>query len=333
MTNWNITSKMTNTLIETPVPTTTAIPTTTTTSTTTTIPTTTTTSTTTTTKATIQQLVIPNIPAGAQWAENGVTVAGGHGSGGATNQLAGPGGLFVDDDKTMVIADVDNHRIIQRKMSDMNGQVVAGGNGGGNRLDQLFEPTDVLIDKQTDSLIICDQRNRRIVRWSRNDTTQGETLIDNIRCWGLAMDDQRYLYICDFENHAVRRYQIEDKNETIVAGGNSQGDGLDQLNWPSYVFVDQQQSVYVSDRDNHRVMKWNNGAKAGIVVAGGQGPGTALTQLDWPKGLFVDTLGTIYVADDKNNRVVRWPKGATAGIVIMGGNGGGIEPNQFNGPQ
>ncbi|CAF4388479.1 unnamed protein product, partial [Rotaria sordida] len=47
-------------------------------------------------------------------------------------------------------------------MGDTNGQVVAGGNGQGNRLDQLDYPSDVLIDKETDSLIICDQGNRRV---------------------------------------------------------------------------------------------------------------------------------------------------------------------------
>ncbi|CAF4253967.1 unnamed protein product, partial [Rotaria sordida] len=176
-------------------------------------------------------------------------------------------------------------------MGDTNGQVVAGGNGQGNRLDQLDHPTDVLIDKETDSLIICDRDNRRVVRWSRSSgTTQGEILIDNIRCYGLTMDDQRYLYISDTEKHEVRRYQIGDKNGTIVAGGNGKGAGLNQLNEPTYIFVDQQQTVYVSDWDNHRVMKWNKGAKEGIVVAGGQGYGNALTQLSYPQGLFVDTL-------------------------------------------
>ncbi|CAF4354445.1 unnamed protein product, partial [Rotaria sordida] len=104
-------------------------------------------------------------------------------------------------------------------MGDTNGQVVAGGNGYGNRLDQLNYPSDVLIDKETDSLIICD--TRRVVRWSRRSgTTQGEILIDNICCRGLAMDDQRYLYISDTDKHEVKRYQIGDKNGTIVAGGN-----------------------------------------------------------------------------------------------------------------
>ncbi|CAF1259367.1 unnamed protein product [Rotaria sordida] len=171
-------------------------------------------------------------------------------------------------------------------MDDTNGQVVAGGNGQGNRLDQLYYPTDVLIDKETDSLIISDRGNGRVVRWSRrNGTTQGEILIDNIGCWGLAIDDQRYLYISDTEKHEVRRYQIGDKTGTIVAGGNGKGAGLNQLNWPTYLFIDQQQTVYVSENNNHRVMKWNKGAKEGIVVAGGQGKGNALTQLSNPNGL------------------------------------------------
>ncbi|CAF1549814.1 unnamed protein product, partial [Rotaria sordida] len=209
-------------------------------------------------------------------------------------------------------------------MGDTNGHVVAGGNGYGNRLDQLNCPTDVLIDKETDSLIICDSWNRRVVRWSRHSgTTQGEILINNIHCRRLAMDDQRYLYISDTDKHEVRRYQIGDKDGTIVAGGNGKGAALNQLNFPTYIFVDQQQTVYVSDRDNHRVIKWNKGAKEGIVVAGGQGQGNALTQLYHPNGLFVDTLGTIYVADSVNDRVMRWPQGAKQGSVIVRGNGEG----------
>ncbi|CAF4935242.1 unnamed protein product, partial [Rotaria socialis] len=263
---------------------------------------------------------------------NGVTIAGGNGAGGATNQLNEPFGLFVDDDQTVVIADHRNDRIMQWKNGDTtNGQVVAGGNGQGNGLNQLYYPTDLLIDKETDSLIICDRLNRRVVRWSRRSgTTQGEILIDNIQCWGLAMDDQRYLYVSDVVKHEVRRYQLSEKNGTLVAGGNGQGDGLNQLNGPGYLFVDRQQNAYVSDNRNHRVMKWNKDAKEGIVVAGGQGQGNALTQLSHPLGLFVDTLGTLYVADQGNHRVMRWTQGdKKQGTVIVGGNGYGAGANQF----
>ncbi|CAF3601617.1 unnamed protein product, partial [Rotaria socialis] len=276
-----------------------------------------------------------NIPANAIWKQNGVTIAGGNVGGGATNKLNNPGGLFVDDDETVVIADLSNHRIMQWKNGDItNGQVVAGGKGRGDGLHQLNCPTDVLIDKETDSLIICDPGNRRVVRWSRHSgTTQGEVLIGNIACWGLAMDKQRYLYVSDYVKHEIRRYQLGEKNGTLAAGGNGKGNGLSQLNVPRYLFVDRQQNVYISDNNNHRVMKWNKGAKEGIVVAGGQGVGNALTQLSHPDGIFVDTLDTLYVADSWNHRVMRWTPGdKKRGTVIVGVNGGGKGENQLSVP-
>ncbi|CAF1621153.1 unnamed protein product, partial [Rotaria magnacalcarata] len=273
-----------------------------------------------------------NIPANAKWTQKGMNIAGGNGEGDATNQLYYPQGLFVDDDQTVVIADCWNNRIIQWKKDDTaNGQVVAGGKGQGNGLHQLNGPTDVLIGNENDSLIICE--GRRIVRWFRlSDRRQGEILIDNIQCYGLTLDEQGYLYVSDYGKHEVRRYQLGEKNGTLVAGGNGKGSGLNQLNEPRYLFVDRQQNVYVSDNENNRVMKWNKGEKKGIVVAGGQGKGDALTQLNGPNGLFVDTLGTLYVVDSFNNRVMRWNQGAKQGAVIVGGNGQGAGANQFSVP-
>ena len=271
-----------------------------------------------------------DIGANARWTQNGVTVAGGNGNGNGLNQLSNPWGLYVDDDQTIYIADCSNDRIVEWKRGATSGQVVAGGNGKGNRTDQLNYPTDVIVDKETDSLIICDRGNERVMRWSRrSDTTNGETIIENIDCWGLTMDDQRFLYVSDYEKHEVRRYRMGETNGTVVAGGNGKGDRLNQLNEPAYVFVDRDQSVYVSDFSNNRVMKWVKDAKEGIVVAGDRGPGNNLTQLSYSQGMFVDQLGTVYVADYQNNRVMRWHKGAAQGSIIVGGNGGGAQANQL----
>ena len=273
-------------------------------------------------------------PTNARWSQNGVTVAGGNGKGNAGNQLNLPFGLDIDDDnQSIVIADFDNHRIVEWKIGANNGKVIVGGQGQGSRLDQLNRPTDVLIDKETNSLFTADRFNRRVLRWSRRQgTTQGEVIVDNIYCRGLAIDHQRYLYVSDFVKHEVRRYTIGEKNGIVVAGGNGKGNQLNQLNVPTYLFVDEEQAVYVSDNENHRVMKWNKGAKEGIIVAGGQGYGSALTQLSYPQGLFVDASSTIYVADYNNHRVIRWPKGAQQGTVIVGGNGEGNAPNQLKYP-
>ncbi|CAF5059436.1 unnamed protein product [Rotaria sp. Silwood1] len=268
----------------------------------------------------------------AKWAQNGITVAGGNGWGSGTNQLNQPFGLYVDDDRTIYVADWMNHRIVQWKSGATNGKVVAGGNGQGNGAHQLNSPRDVIIDKESDSLIISDSGNGRVVRWPRRNGTRGQTIISNISCWGLTMDDNGSLYVVDAGEHEVRRYKIGDTKGTVVAGGNGEGNRLDQLSNPHYVFVDREHSVYVSDLRNDRVMKWEEGAKQGIVVAGGQGQGNSLTQLNGPQGVVVDQLGTVYVTDDRNHRIMRWPKGATQGSVIVGGNGKGALSNQLNGP-
>ena len=245
------------------------------------------------------------ISTNAQWSQHGVTVAGGNGWGHAVNQLCSPYGFDIDDDnQSIVIADWGNHRIVESKIGATHGKVIAGDRGQGNQLNQMNWPTDVLIDKETNSLFIFDRDNRRVLRWCRRqETTQGEVIVDNIDCSRLAIDHQRYLYVSDAVENEVRRYTIGDKNGIVVAGGNGRGSQWNQLNYPTYLFVDEEQAVYVSDTGNHRVMKWNKGTNQGIVVAGGQGKGSALTQLSHPNGLFIDTSGAIYVVDARDDRV------------------------------
>ncbi|CAF3438514.1 unnamed protein product [Rotaria sp. Silwood2] len=273
-----------------------------------------------------------NIHPNARWQQNGITVAGGNRQGNGINQLSNPCGLYVDDDQTVYVADASNYRIVEWKWGATSGQVVAGGNGQGSGAHQLSNPQDVIIDKERDSLIICDYSNRRVVRWPRRNGTSGETIISNIYCVGLTMEENGSLYVTDIGKHEVRRYRRGESQGTVVAGGNGSGNRLDQLSFPQYVFVDRDHSMYVSEWGNHRVMKWVEGAKQGIVVAGGQGQGNGLTQLYYPYGVVVDQLGTVYVADELNARIMRWPKGATQGSVIVGGNGKGEQSNQLKGP-
>ncbi|CAF4796637.1 unnamed protein product, partial [Rotaria sp. Silwood2] len=141
----------------------------------------------------------------AKWIQNGITIAGENGQGNAMNQFSSSYGLCVDDDQTVYIADCANHSIVEWKCSARTGLVVTGGNGKGNYSDQLYCPTDLIIDKERNSLIICDYRHERVVRWSRQNGKNGETIISNVRCYGLTMDDDRFLSIIDYNKHEVRR--------------------------------------------------------------------------------------------------------------------------------
>ncbi|CAF1145182.1 unnamed protein product [Adineta steineri] len=262
-----------------------------------------------------------------KWKQNAITVAGGNEQGKKSNQLDDPTGIFIDKKKNIFIAELNNHRIVEWKHNAKEGQIIAGGNGQRN---QLNRPTDVIIDQQDHSIIIADWRNRRVIQWL-NQTQQ--ILIDNIFCWGLAMDKHGFLYVSDIVKNEVRRWKMGEYNEgTIVAGGNGQGNQLNQLNGPSSISVSEDQSVYVSDFSNNRVMKWRKDAKEGRIVAGGNGQGGNLNQLSNPEGVVVDHLGQIYVADSYNHRVMRWCEGEEEGEVVVGGNGYGNQSNQLLNP-
>lgn len=120
-----------------------------------------------------------------------MTVAGGHGCGGEANQFYWTHGLFVSDDRTVYVADYNNHLIMAWKVGATAGEVVAGGNGQGDRSNQLNDTTDIFIDRKTDSLLICDKKNRRVIHEPLKccSLCKFEIFIDNIDCWGLTMDD------------------------------------------------------------------------------------------------------------------------------------------------
>jgi DNA-binding beta-propeller fold protein YncE len=222
-----------------------------------------------------------------------------------------------------------NHRIVEWKCGATKGQVVAGGNGKGDRRNQLSQPTDVIVDKKTNSLIIADNGNNRVVRWSGQNDPNPQIIISNIDCRSLTMNNSGDLYVSDYKKNEVRRWRIGETNGTLVAGGNGKGDHLNQLNVPIFIFVDQDDSVYVSDNQNHRVMKWVKGAKEGIIVAGGQGQGESLTRLSHPQGVIVDHLGHVYVTDCRNHRIMRWCSGSKEGRIVVGRYGHGEQPNQL----
>ncbi|CAF3519769.1 unnamed protein product [Adineta steineri] len=188
------------------------------------------------------------------------------------------------------------------------GQIIAGGNGKGYSEKQLSNPIDVIFDQQTHFIIIADLSNRRVIQWMNKDQ---QILIHNIDCYGLAMDKNRFLYVSDYKNNEVLQWKMgEDNEEIVVAGGNGQGNQLNQLAYPTFIFVDEYQSVYVSDRR---------------IVAGSNSNGENLNQISKPEGIFVDDWGQIYVADYGNRRIMRWYEGKGELVVS------GYKPDQLSG--
>ncbi|CAF1363649.1 unnamed protein product [Adineta ricciae] len=288
------------------------------------------------------------IPLSAKWKQNGLTIAGGNGDGKQLNQLNRPFDVYFNpSDQTMYISDTLGDRIVQWKYGESTGYIIAGGNENEDEVDSLIcaasvaarenrsrvnllvSPSSVIVDERSDSLIIYDRGHSRIVRWDRQNSLM-KTIVSNISGIGLTMDIHGNLYASDTVNHEVKRWKRGDAVGVVVAGGHGMGCALNQLNYPSYIFVDEDLSVYVSDSKNDRVMKWEKDATEGMIVAGGNGRGNTEEQLNRPHGIVVDRLRNVYVADRDNYRVVCWPNGSQKGHVVVGGNGKGDRADQLD---
>jgi serine/threonine protein kinase, bacterial len=156
----------------------------------------------------------------------------------------------------------------------------------------------------------------------------------------LTFDKKGNLYVCDRNNHRVRKIDTRGIITTIAGNGTAgfSGDGGKateaQLNLPSGVVVDDKGNLYISDRSNDRVRVVNSKGIISTFAGNGKdefkgdsGPATKAA-LSRPFGLALDKKGNLYIADRGNNRIRRVnPQGiihtvaGDGGFFFMGDNG------------
>jgi sugar lactone lactonase YvrE len=212
------------------------------------------------------------------------TVAGGDppelGDGGQATAatLTLPGGVAVDADGNLIIADHEGNRI--RKVDGEGvittiagtGEAAFGGDGGPAVKARLNNLADVSID---------------------------------------AMGN---IYVPDRDNQRIRKIDSGGIISTIAGTGEPgfSGDGgparSARLDSPLDVVLDSLGNVYVADTQNHRVRKIDSrgiistvaGRQAGF--SGDGGPAASASLLS-PAGLAFDSAGNLYIADTGNNRI------------------------------
>ncbi|CAF1333844.1 unnamed protein product [Adineta ricciae] len=146
----------------------------------------------------------------------GRVVAGGNGKGDQLNQFKCPTFLFVDDEQSLYVSDVENHRVMKWRKDAQEGIVVAGGNGKGENLNQLSHPRGVTVDHEG-RIYVADYVNHRIMRWCEGDE-EGEITVGGngegnepnqlFYPFGLSFDGERNLYVGDYRNHRIQRFDL-----------------------------------------------------------------------------------------------------------------------------
>jgi sugar lactone lactonase YvrE len=130
--------------------------------------------------------------------------------------------------------------------------------------------------------------------------------------------DGQDIYMCDTENHTIRKLNIATRMVTTVAGTPEEpgweGDGGPalgaQLNFPQDIDVAANGDIYIADAHNHVIRKIS---AAGIIttVAGNGYPGNSPNgtpgheaRLYQPEGVaFDDATGILYIADTYNHQI------------------------------
>ncbi|CAF3330103.1 unnamed protein product [Rotaria sp. Silwood2] len=156
------------------------------------------------------------IPSDSSNGNNGVVVAGNGIYGSGPEQLTYPCGIFVDDARTVYVADSNNHRIQKWAVEASFGVTVAGnGMCNINSLSQICNPTSVVVDSNQ-YIFTVDNYFFRILRWAPNSNV----------------------------------------GECIAACSGNEGLQSDHLSHVSAIALDGHGSLYVSDQDNNRVQKF-----------------------------------------------------------------------------
>jgi DNA-binding beta-propeller fold protein YncE len=157
--------------------------------------------------------------------------------------------------------------------------------------------------------------------------------------FGVEIGPDGGLYICEVENHRVRRLDLATKELTTVAGSGQRGYSGDggpatkaELNEPYEVRFDKAGNMLFVEMKNHLVRKID--AQSGTISTvagtgkagfGGDGGPATKAHFSSPHSIALDADDNLYIADIGNHRI-RKVDGRTGVISTLAGNGERKQP-------
>ena len=239
----------------------------------------------------------------------------GNASGSDPGEFASPGGVAVDSDGHIYVADANNHRIQIRNAAtgEWTSWQAAGG-GSGTALGEFSSPQHVAVDA-AGNVYVADASNHREQRraadtgewtaWGTSDLTRGSEPGEFNNPRNVAIGNDGKVYVADALNHRIQIYDSVTDGWTVWSkDGGGSGTEPGEFSRPFGVDVDHEGNVYVADTFNNRVQRRD--AQTGewtVWQATGGGSGSGLGGFNRPSGVAVDGRGNLYVTETGNHRL------------------------------
>ena len=252
------------------------------------------------------------------------------GSTGTRTELRFPGGLSMDLEGVLYLADRDNRRILAVTSA---GTVRVAADNSGCAADCLEEPVDVVVDG-TGGLIVADERGHRV--WRYDAATGARTLLAGtgeagtvpdgepaasspIRSpRGVAVDADGTVYYSEARSHLVRSILPDGTLATVAGTGEPgfSGDGGPasgaMVEFPGGIDISTISGVlYIADAGNDRIRAVDLGSGTITTVAGtgangfsGDGGDPLSATMRQPRDVAVSPDGAnLFIADQGNDRI------------------------------
>ncbi|MEW5974450.1 MAG: putative Ig domain-containing protein [Acidobacteriota bacterium] len=275
-------------------------------------------------------------------AGNGQFGSSGDGGPALQAQLAGPGGVAVDGQGNLYVAETHGHRVrkvtLDGRITTPAGNGIAGfgGDGGVATGAQLNDPRDVAVDGMG-NIYIADYGNFRIRKVDSSgviSTVAGNGTFAYTGDGGaataasltpptcVAVSPAGHIYFNDFFNHRIRRVDTGGIITTVAGSGPAgidnggfSGDGGQatqaRLFGPMDVAIDATGNLYIADQRNRRIRKVSpNGvihtmAGTGQLGETGDGGPALAANLEDPQGIEVDAAGNVFIATGQFPTLIR----------------------------
>ncbi|CAF0987997.1 unnamed protein product [Adineta steineri] len=256
-------------------------------------------------------------------------VAAGTGfEGSDSDELDGPGGIFVDVNLDLYVTDCENNRVQLFQLGESNGITVAGSESL-NPTITLDCPNGIILDAEK-YLFIVDLKNHRIVGSDLNGFrclagcyrlgSQSNQLYNP---FSFSFDHSGNMFVTDQLNHRIQKFLLMNDSFALsfnqprfcpTAIWNSNGITFaDQSivgSDPYAIFVNTNNTIYVANGEDNTIVIWHEESVNPTKIIHGN--------FTNPSSLFVTPNGDIYIDDgDQNGRVQRWRAETDAFAMVM----------------